>query len=176
MKIILAPYSARLRTGNRNPKNFPHWAEVVCRLTTLGYEIIQIGAAGEDRIEGVSQHAVNWPLKKLRVVLEDADVWLSCDSFLPHFVYAEKINRRGVVIFSQSDPLIWGHPENINLLKDRTYLREFQFQDWTTSAVYNEDAFVFSDEVVDAVITLTRTQPEVRTRLVPRVLQLAQSA
>jgi hypothetical protein len=175
MKIILAPYSTRLYTGNPNPKNPPTWVwlQVVAKLNSLGHEVIQIGIVGEDRIEGVAQNLTNWPLKALRLILKDADCFLTVDSFLPHFVYAEKIDIRGVVIFSLSDPLIWGHPENINLLKDRKYLREFQYQDWCSPS-YNEDAFVSPEEVVNAIANLTRPESPDRTTSLSPCVQLAQ--
>lgn len=151
MKIILAPFSTRLSSGNPNPKNPPpgFWQIVVSKLVALGHEVVQIGMVGEERVEGVSQHFTNWPLQALREVLKGADCFLTIDSFLPHFVWAEKLNKRGVVIFSLSDPLIWGHPQNLNLLKSREYVRPLQFQDWL-APTYNADAFVSPDEVVDA--------------------------
>ena len=51
------------------------------------------------------------------------------------------------MLFGQSDPLIFGHPENINLLKDRKYLREQQFW-WWEQCEYKEDAFVRPEEVI----------------------------
>jgi hypothetical protein len=45
------------------------------------------------------------------------------------------------VIWSQSNPLIFGHEENINLLKDKKYLRKEQFYLWE-QCEYNKDAFV----------------------------------
>ncbi len=158
MRVVLAPYSTRLSTGKMNPKNPPagFWQQVVLRLVAQGHEVIQIGIPGEERIVRVSQFIINWPLKKLRDVILNADTWLSVDSFLPHLVWVEKLNKRGVVIFSLSDPLIWGHPENINLLKSREYVRELQFQDWLHPQ-YNADAFVSPEEVVDACTSLLRS-------------------
>ena len=174
MKIVIAPYSTRLFTGNPNPKNFPHWHQVVHQLNALGHEVIQLGIPGEQRIIGASQFIINWPLKKLRDVILNADTWLSVDSFLPHFVWVEKLNKRGVVVWSLSDPLIWGHPENINLLKSREYVRSLQYQDWLTPT-YNADAFVAPEEVVNAVqYILTRNRPADRAGVVSSSLQLAE--
>lgn len=155
MRIIIAPYSTRLHSGSPNPKNPPDgfWPIVVSKLNALGHNIIQIGGIGEERIEGVSECFINWPLKALRELLRGADCFLTVDSFLPHFVWAEKLDKCGVVIFSLSDPNIWGHPQNINLLKDRFYVRDLQYQDWLQPC-YNADAFVSPDEVVSAVSEL----------------------
>lgn len=153
MKIVLHPYAAKLFSGNRNPKNYPRFVEVVGLLSNKGHEIIQIGVKGEDRIIGVDQFIVGWPLAKLKQVIDDADVFVAVDSFLPHFVHVECNRKRGVVIWSLSDPLIWGHPENINLLKDRRYLREFQFQSWH-DVEFNHDAFIAPERIVEAVVSL----------------------
>jgi hypothetical protein len=152
-KIILAPRAARLFNGKPSPKDYPWWPKVVQRLNEQGHEVIQIGALGEDEIQGVSQFFTNWPFAALKEVIRHADIFLTVDSWLPHFVYAEKLGKRGVVLWSQSDPAIWGHAENVNLLKDRKYLRPLQFQDWMQAA-YNEDAFVSVDEVVNACTAL----------------------
>ena len=169
-KIILAPYAAKLRSGNHNPKNYPWWAEVVAMLD--GHEVIQIGVKGEDRIEGVAQFIVGWPLGKLREVISEADTWVACDSFLPHFCYCERL-KGGVVVWGTSDPAHWGHNMNTNLLKDRHNLRRYQFQHWEDEP-YREDVFVSPQEVVDAIqARLTRTESADRPAPFSRSLQLA---
>ncbi len=149
MKILLAPYAAALPTGKPNPKNFPHWAEVVGRLNTLGHEVVQIAKGGEPRIEGVAQYVVNWPLEKLNDLVNQCDTWLSVDSFLPHLCATNRL-KPGIVVWSQSDHRIWGYAHNTNLLKSRDYLRQFQYAPWY-EAEYEADAFVTADEVVEAV-------------------------
>jgi hypothetical protein len=161
-KIVLAPRAARLFDGRPSPKDYPWWPKVVQRLNEQGHEIIQIGVVGEERIEGVAQCLVNWPLASLKVVVEQADCFLTVDSFLPHFVFAQKINTRGVVIWAQSDPAHWGHSQNINLLKDRKFLRERQYQGWM-DAQYNEEAFVSPEEVIDAVNAIFKSPNRART-------------
>src|SRR5438128_1845698 len=105
MRIILAPYSAKLPSGKTNPKNFPFWAEVVEKLKAEGHEIIQIGVQGEQRIDDVDQFVIGWPFAKIRDLILECDTWLSIDSWLPHFCYTERL-KPGVVIFGQSDPRI----------------------------------------------------------------------
>jgi hypothetical protein len=57
------------------------------------------------------------------------------------------IGKPGIVLWGQSDPLIFGHPENNNLLKDRKYLREKQFW-WWEQCDYNAEAFVRPEEII----------------------------
>lgn len=149
MKVLLAPYAAKLPTGSINPKNYPHWPQVVAALSTQGCEVIQIGKNDEPRIEGAGQYIVNWPLDKLRKLVEECAAWLSVDSFLPHFCATERL-QPGVVVWSQSDPSIWGYPHNINLIKSRAYLRQFQYAPWYETT-FNPEAFVEPEVVVAAV-------------------------
>jgi ADP-heptose:LPS heptosyltransferase len=152
MKILIAPFAAALRNGKPNAKNpsVQWWETVIAKLVEHGFEVTQIGGIGEARLAGVSQHFLNWPLLALVETIKNHDLWLSPDSFLPHLCWVHKL-KSGIVIFSVSDPAIFGHDQNINLIKDRKYLREFQFQSWDEQP-YNEDAFIAPEEVVDAVI------------------------
>ena len=55
----------------------------------------------------------------------------------------------GIVLFGQSDPAHFGYPTNINLLKDKKYLRKEQFLFWWHESVaFRADAFVGPEVVV----------------------------
>lgn len=126
-----------------NPKTYPWWPELVKK---LDHSIIQIGVEGEQQL--VPDCRFNLSLKQLKVLVSLCDVWLTVDSFLPHLAHI--VGKPGVVIWSVSDPTIFGYPENINLLKDRKYLRPNQFEYWEAQS-FVEEAFVSPDVVVDAV-------------------------
>lgn len=148
MKILISPYSRALRNGNNNPKNYPYWDVVVSELVALGHEVIQIGVGKEAKIDGVTDTFFNRPLKELKKKLEECDLFIGVDNFFQHFCHLH--GKRGIVIFSLSNPKIFGHPENTNLLKNEKYLRPKQFDIWET-AEYNLDAYVDPSTVVDAV-------------------------
>lgn len=147
--IIISPYSRGLRNGKNNPKNFPYWEAVVSELKEKNCYVIQVGGKGEKEIEGVDEFIVGLPLKKVSELIEDCDTWCSVDNFFPHLAHHQE--KAGVVIFGQGDPNIFGYPENKNLLKSRTYLREKQFETWE-SAEYKKAAFVTADRVVNALL------------------------
>ncbi len=149
-KILLAPYAARLRNGSINPKNLYRPEDLVSLLNRDGYEVTQVGVSSEAKVDGVRQFIANLPWKKLRDLVAECATFVSCDSMLPHFVHVECGQKPGVVVWAQSDPRIYAHPENINLLKGREYLRQFQFQDYETST-YRSEAFVSNEKIVDAV-------------------------
>lgn len=141
--IILSPYSKFMRNGQKHPKNYPYWKEVLARVKE---PVIQVGIEGETQL--VNDFRKNLPFNELAKLVHECKTWMSCDSFFQHFCW--DLGKPGIVLFSQSDPNIFGHVENINLLKDRKYLREKQFWIWE-QAEYKEEAFVSPDFVVEAL-------------------------
>lgn len=147
MKIVIFPFARGIRDSEKpHPKNYPWWPQLIKMLEQQGHEIIQVGVAGETQL--VDNFQKNLSLADLETLVKSADTWISVDSFGQHFCW--DIGKRGVVIFGQSDPNIFGHTENINLLKSRLYLRDKQFWIWE-QADYREDCFVTPEVVVQAV-------------------------
>ena len=145
--ILISPFAAKLRNGKTSPKNFPHWVQLIALLRHRRYQTTQIGVTGEERIAGVDYFVVDKPFAEIARMVSNAELVVSVDSLLPHLCHAEKIKTPVITIFGQSDPLIFGYSEHTALLKDRKYLREFQFRPWE-EAEYNADAFVSAQEVV----------------------------
>jgi ADP-heptose:LPS heptosyltransferase len=141
--IIISPYSKSLKNGKENPKNYPYWEEV---LKQIKEPVIQIGITGEKQL--CEDFRVNLSFDELRVLLQECRTWIGCDSFFQHFAWKE--GKKGIVLFSRSDPLIFGHPENINLLKNRNCLTKLQFITWEEQE-YVSDAFVDPNEVIKAL-------------------------
>lgn len=141
--LVISPYSRKLRNGLDNPKNYPYWKEVIAKIDD---HIIQVGVTGEEQL--VDDFRTDLSIADLRQLIDECDLWISCDSMFQHLGWDQ--GKAGIVIFSQSDPLIFGHEENINLLKDRSYLRENQFL-WWEDVEYNKDAFVDPEIVIDAI-------------------------
>jgi ADP-heptose:LPS heptosyltransferase len=144
--IIISPYAKAMPNGQENPKNYPYWEEVISKIEE---PIVQIGVQGEKQL--VRDFRKNLSLPQLAALVRECKTWISVDSFFQHFCW--DLNKQGIVIFSQSDPLIFGHKENINLLKDRKYLRPDQFWLWT-QAKYNIDAYITPEEVCKALDNL----------------------
>ena len=144
--IVISPYSKKLRSGKMNPKNYPYWQTLVPLIVSLGYQVVQVGVEGEDQL--VPDFRKNLSLPELRKLVRECDAWISCDSFLQHLGWDE--GKKGIVLWACSDPVIFGHPENVNLLKDRKYLAENQFG-WWEFVEHNPDAFVEPQLVANAV-------------------------
>jgi len=147
--IIISPYSRKLRNGQKdNPKNYPFWRDVVKQLKEEGYNILQVGVEGENRIEGVDEVKYNLPLKELAEEIKKCHTWISVDNFFQHI--SNYLQKKGIVLFGQSDPNIFGHIGNINLLKDRKYLRGKQFDIWEATQ-YKKEVFVAPIQVLKAI-------------------------
>lgn len=148
--LILSPYSRVTQDGRPNAKNFPHWQAVVNALKDE-MNIIQIGTKEEPRLENVTAF-LKPKLSELKDLLKGAKCFASVDNFLQHYVRTYIPTLTGVVVFSKSDPRVFGYPQNTNLLKDKKYLRNRQEQWWLWSQTnFDADAFVEPSVVVKAI-------------------------
>ncbi len=148
MRVVIACWAAKLPTGIHNAKNYHAWPQLVALLNAEGHEVIQVAGRDEERVEGVATFLQAFPLDKLEQVLREADCWVSIDSWMPHFCATMRL-KSGIVLWSQSDPRIWGYKHNINLHKPE-YLRPWQYAPWYDVA-HNADAFVEPQVVMDAL-------------------------
>lgn len=147
MKIVISPFSNlnAMKNGEPHPKNYPYWFDVIKSLK-LKHEVIQIGITGEEIL--THDYRFDLPIPKLVELIKEMDLFISVDNFFHHM--AHHYGKHGLVIFSQSDPEIFGYRGNVNLLKDKKYLRQNQFWLWS-QCEYIEDAFVSPSEVIKAV-------------------------
>lgn len=146
MKILISPFCKNMRNGKEHPKNFPYWNKLVELLLKDGHKLIQIGVEGEEQLSSDFRKGLSF--KELKELIIECDLFISVDTWLQHA--ANHYGKIGIVIFSQSDPNIFGYPSNVNLLKDKKYLRHNQFWLWE-QAEYNQDAFVSAEEVLEKV-------------------------
>jgi ADP-heptose:LPS heptosyltransferase len=140
--IIISPYAQKLRNGKENPKNYPYWEELIQKIDK-SIHIVQVGVEGEIKL--VDDCRFNLSIKDLRNLINECHTWISVDSMFQHLAW--DCEKKGIVLWSQSNPLIFGHKENINLLKDRLYLRQNQFL-WWEDTDHNPDAFVKPEEII----------------------------
>jgi hypothetical protein len=136
-----------MRNGEQHPKNYPWWPallELIAKETSL--PLVQVGIEGETQL--LPDFRRNLPFNELEALVRQCTTWISVDSFFQHLAWYN--GKRGIVLFGQSDPNIFGHPENINLLRDRRYLRPNQFLMWE-QATFSSDAFVVPGVVTTAL-------------------------
>jgi ADP-heptose:LPS heptosyltransferase len=146
--ILISPYSKALMSGKQNPKNYPFWEQLI---PMIDDEIIQIGITGERQL--VPDFRRDLSVQQLRELIRQCDTWIACDSFFQHLGWDE--GKKGIVLWSVSDPLIYGHPENVNLLKSRDCLHENQFL-WWEFVEHDPNKFVEPETVLQALDDLLR--------------------
>lgn len=146
-KILIAPFSKPLNTKKENPKNYPYWQKLI-ELLKQKYILTQIVFGNEPKLD-TNFYIYNPKLTELETILTNHHTWLSVDTYLQHI--ANYIDKQGIVIWGQSDPLIFGHRSNLNLLKDRKYLRENQYGLWK-DCEYNEDVFMQPEVVYNEIV------------------------
>lgn len=138
--ITIAPYAQKLRNGKENPKNYPYWEELISQIDE---PIIQVGVEGEKQL--VDNFVKNRHISELCELIGECRTWIGVDSFFQHLAWRE--GKSGIVLWGPSDPLIFGHPENVNLLKSRDYLAPNQFL-WWEQTEHLAQRFVEPDEVL----------------------------
>ena len=156
MIVIISPYSQKMpesqAKGKNNPKNYPYWEQFISLLKQARPEVqvIQIGVKGEEELKGVDVVMHNLAPEQLLKLTQTSSAWLSVDNFFQHFCAYYKIPN-GFVVFGQSDPNIFGHKFNTNVLKNPKYLRPRQFQFWWQTE-YKADAFIEAEELLKIVL------------------------
>lgn len=145
--IIISPFSKPLRNGKKNPKDYPFWSDLIFSLgmTYRKHDIIQIGKSGEEKLLKDEYCKFDLSFADLLDLTKKAAIFISVDNFYPHFCHYYNIH--GMVIFSQSNPELFGYKENYNLLKDLKYLRSNQHDIWEATE-YVEEAFVRPEYVL----------------------------
>lgn len=129
--ILISPFSKKLRDGRPSPKDYPVeiWADLVALLKErYKLPIIQIGTTDEQKVEGVEIFLHNLPFSTIAELLNNCTLWVSVDNFLQHM--AHYYNKPGVVLYSYSNPDLFGYPENVNLCYSSLYQKPNQFESW----------------------------------------------
>jgi hypothetical protein len=148
MKILIHPWSRPLLNGGINPKNYSYWPELIKMLQKDSHKITQIGVEGEEKL--VEDFRKDLPIKMLQELMFEQDFFISVDSFWPHFVTAYKIKKPGIVLWTVSNPEIFGYPQFLNLCQSKRYLREYQF-DWIEKEPYHPNKSI-KPEIVKSFI------------------------
>lgn len=145
--IIISPWSRKTPKGEHCAKNYPFWPELITLLKQEGFHTIQIGKGEEEKLQ-CDDIFFNKPLIFLLDLLKRYNNWVAVDNFFPHF--AHYYGFYGTVIFSKSNPKIFGYPENQNLLKNESFLRKDQFLFWDNEPLIKE-SFIEPEKVIQAI-------------------------
>lgn len=147
LKIMFAPY-AREIDGQKNAKNFPHWQEVISVLESEGHTVIQVGTPTETPIAREFRPGLSFG--ELKDLLAECDTFLCVDTWLQHAAALWEPGKQGVVVWSKSNPLIFGYQHNYNIFKMSSTFRERQFANWHEET-FDAEAFPSVTNVLNAV-------------------------
>ncbi len=150
MTLLYAPFAARAPSlgGKPSPKDYP-WPQELAAKLQENHEVIQV--AGNDDPQVVSDVRRNLTFDEVGKLIGQSDGGICVDSYLQHHFWF--VGRRAIVLFGISDPVIFGHPEHLNLLRDRSFLRPQQYDLYYVNQ-YAPEAFVKPEEVIEAVMNL----------------------
>ena len=157
--ILLSLFSKPTHATKKiSPKSYPldQSINLIKKLKEKNIYTIQIGISEESDIEAdVRYNNLSFP--ELKELFFKIDSFIGVDNFFHHFANYYDYNKKGIVIFSQSDPKLFGHDSNINLLKDKKYLRpgKEQYQYWEQTS-YLPESFVSAEVVFENMCNLLR--------------------
>jgi len=145
--ILFAPFAARSPSlkGQPSPKDYPNPKELAALLENED-EVIQVGGGNDEQL--CKDFRPNLDFNELGKLIDASRTGVCVDSYLQHAYWYR--DRRAIVLFGISDPVIFGHPENLNLLADRAFLRPNQFDLYYVSD-YRAEAFVDPEIVINAL-------------------------
>ena len=145
--ILFAPYAARSPSlnGQPSPKDYPH-ARQLAELLEKDYEVVQVGSGNDEQI--AKDFRPNLDFNELGKLINASQTGICVDSYLQHCYWF--VGKKAIVLWGISDPIIFGHPENLNLLKDRKNLRPNQFDLYYRNE-YKPEAFFSPVEVIEAL-------------------------
>ena len=147
--IAFAPFSKKRTDGKQNAKDYPYWQEVISNLSDE-CNIMQFVYGNEPVIVNIEDQVLrNMPLHFIEhFVANDADMFLCVDNYMQHL--SHYVGKRGVAVYGQSNPHIFGYSENVNLYRDAMHFRKYQFQTWQ-QCDFKAEAFPRAAYVIGAV-------------------------
>ncbi len=119
-KILIIPYSRKLPGNIENPKNYPHWQNIVDLLITNNFKVQQLVFGTEEPVLNGVEALFNYTDEQQHKIVKEVDCWISVDTYWQHL--AKYNNIPGIVIWTLSNPNIFGYPENMNLYSNEKYL------------------------------------------------------
>lgn len=129
--------------GTPSPKDYPFARELAERMEE-NRQVIQVGGGEDEQV--ATEFRANLSFDDLGKLIEECETAVCVDSFLQHAMWF--FSKPAIVLWGISDPEVFGHPEHINLLRDRKFLRPNQF-DLYYKNEHRPEAFFTPPEVIE---------------------------
>lgn len=169
--IYISPFSKPLRNEKYNSKNLKpeKWDNIVKIFKDKNFNIFQIGQGSEYKIKNVDTYIFDKNFWDLKNIINNDNILISVDNFFPHFVnYINFINSKKNltkmnVIWSKSNPNIYGYKYNNNIFKNEKYFRSLnqgvdnQFSIWEYCE-YDENSFLDEETIVNKILEFEKNK------------------
>jgi ADP-heptose:LPS heptosyltransferase len=116
MQSFKNPIIINITSQTSSNQNWPkaNWEKLILEMPD--YTFIQLGIESEEIISGAVDLRGKTSIRISIAMLKYACSFVGVVSFLAHA--SATVGIPGVVLFGPSTPIIWGHPNNINLFKN----------------------------------------------------------
>lgn len=122
--ILIHPCAGKVNYDPRrkltpNKDWFPeNWKKLISMLKK-DFDIVQVGGAHEEQIEGATTYLMGaTSVRQTMALIKNSLTFVSIDSFIGHVGAA--VGKSGVVMFGRSNPYIFGHDLNVNVWVDNS--------------------------------------------------------
>lgn len=92
------------------------------------YEVIQLGAANQARIEGADRHLLGQPFELVSYILKNSSLHIDDESGLVHLATA--LGTKCIGLFGPTKPDVFGYKQNINICTEVCQSCAYNVSDW----------------------------------------------
>lgn len=143
-------------SSKNNRWHLDGWEELVRKHSDITF--IQIGVSSEERVEGSIDMRGKTSLRQAIALVKHTDSFVGVESFFGHATNA--FDKKGVVLFTDSSPEIWGHDNNINIYKRLACAPCYEVLNALQCPYNNECKDHSVEEISEALMTqLAKSQP-----------------
>jgi len=147
-------------TGSQGKaKNWPYFADLIALNPEV--EFIEILIPGQVPVEGATPFTGT--RREIINLLNECSLFISIDSWLQHLA-KWNTDADGVVIFSRSNPALFGYKEFENVFKSNKYFKASPYEAWGPMDIL-ADAFPTVEQVQNSFVKLLHKSKE-KTSLV----------
>ena len=101
------------------------------------YEVIQLGAARQECVEGADRHLLGQPFELVTYILKNSAVHIDDESGLVHLATA--IGTKCIGLFGPTKPDVFGYKQNINICTDICNSCAYNVSDWNARCLRDMD-------------------------------------
>jgi len=114
-------------------KEWPFFEELISLNPEVNF--VEVLIEGQNPTKGAA--AMYGTRKEILQELKDSDMFISIDSWLQHLA-SMQTDKLGLVIFSRSNPAIFGYPKFANVFENTKYFKSNPYEAWSPVDIMTE--------------------------------------